>query len=189
MERSPVHYQYKGRYIMTAVKSGLMIIDQHRAHVRILYDRYLERLANKQGNPQKVLFPETFHLSASEQVALRQIWDELSYVGFDLSDLGGGNYVVNAVPSDVFGANFVALIHDLLNETIDGGMSVSSNMRKNVALELALYSAIPEGQVLNNDEMENIVNDLFACSNTNFSPNGKAILCILKQQEIERLMG
>ena len=174
---------------MTAVKSGLMIIDQHRAHVRILYDRYLERLANKQGNPQKVLFPETFHLSASEQVALRQIWDELSYVGFDLSDLGGGNYVVNAVPSDVFGANFVALIHDLLNETIDGGMSVSSNMRKNVALELALYSAIPEGQVLNNDEMENIVNDLFACSNTNFSPNGKAILCILKQQEIERLMG
>lgn len=189
MERSPVHYQYKGRYIMTAVKSGLMIIDQHRAHVRILYDRYMERLANRQGNPQKVLFPETFQLSASEQVILRQIWDELSYVGFDLSDLGGGNFVVNAVPSDVFGANVVVLMHDLLNETIDVGTSVSDGMRRKVALELARHSAIPEGQVLNNDEMENIVNDLFACSNTNFTPNGKAILCILKQQEIERLLG
>ncbi|MBQ6210210.1 MAG: DNA mismatch repair endonuclease MutL [Prevotella sp.] len=189
MERSPVHYQYKGRYIMTAVKSGLMIIDQYRAHVRILYDRYMERLANRQGNPQKVLFPETFQLSASEQVILRQIWDELSYVGFDLSDLGGGNFVVNAVPSDVFGANVVVLMHDLLNETIDVGTSVSDGMRRKVALELARHSAIPEGQVLNNDEMENIVNDLFACSNTNFTPNGKAILCILKQQEIERLLG
>lgn len=189
LERSPVHYQYKGRYIMTAVKSGLMIIDQHRAHVRILYDRYMERLANKQGNPQKVLFPETFQLSASEQVILQQIWDELSYVGFDLSDLGGGNYVINAVPSDVFGANVVALMHDLLNEAIDVGTSVSDGMRRKVALELARHAAIPEGQVLNNNEMENIVNDLFACSNTNTTPSGRTILCILKQQEIERLMG
>ncbi len=188
LERSPVHYQYKGKYIMTAVKSGLMIIDQHRAHVRILYERYIERLANKQGNPQKVLFPETFHLSASEQVALRQIWEELSYIGFDLSDLGGGNYVVNAVPSDVIGANIVALMHDLLDETIDTGGSVREGMSRKIALELARHAAIPVGQVLNNEEMENIVNGLFACSNTNITPNGKTILCILKQQEIERLL-
>ena len=173
---------------MTAVKSGLMIIDQHRAHVRILYERYIERIANKQGNPQKVLFPETFHLSASEQVALRQIWEELSYIGFDLSDLGGGNYVVNAVPSDVIGANIVALMHDLLDETIDTGGSVREGMSRKIALELARHAAIPVGQVLNNEEMENIVNGLFACSNTNITPNGKTILCILKQQEIERLL-
>lgn len=91
-EKSPAHYQYKGCYIMTAVKSGLMIVDQHRAHVRILYDKYLEQMKNREVSSQKVLFPESFHLSATEDVTLNKIEPEMIKLGFEITALGGGSY-------------------------------------------------------------------------------------------------
>lgn len=186
---SPVHYQYKGKYIMTAVKSGLMIIDQHRAHVRMLFEKYLGILNNHQGTSQKVLFPEVFQLSASEQVVLKRVWEELTYLGFEITDMGNGNYAIVAVPSDAIDANVVSLMHDMLNTASENGASVKDEINRVVALTLARNTAIPYGQVLNNDEMDNIVNGLFACSNMNFTPEGRNILCILKQQEIEHLLG
>ena len=186
---SPVHYQYKGKYIMTAVKSGLMIIDQHRAHVRMLFEKYLEILNNHQGTSQKVLFPEVFQLSASEQVVLKRVWEELTYLGFEITDMGNGNYAIVAVPSDAIDTNVVSLMHDMLNTASENGTSVKDEINRVVALTLARNTAIPYGQVLNNDEMDNIVNGLFACSNMNFTPEGRNILCILKQQEIEHLLG
>lgn len=186
---SPVHYQYKGKYIMTAVKSGLMIIDQHRAHVRMLFEKYQGILNNHQGTSQKVLFPEVFQLSASEQVVLKRVWDELIYLGFEITDMGNGNYAIVAVPSDAIDTNVISLMHDMLNMASENGISVKDEINRVVALTLARNTAIPYGQVLNNDEMENIVNGLFACSNMNFTPEGRNILCILKQQEIEHLLG
>ena len=186
---SPVHYQYKGKYIMTAVKSGLMIIDQHRAHVRMLFEKYLGTLNNHQGTSQKVLFPEVFQLSASEQVVLKRVWEELTYLGFEITDMGNGNYAIVAVPSDAIDTNVVSLMHDMLNTASENGTSVKDEINRVVALTLARNTAIPYGQVLNNDEMDNIVNGLFACSNMNFTPEGRNILCILKQQEIEHLLG
>lgn len=186
---SPVHYQYKGKYIMTAVKSGLMIIDQHRAHVRMLFEKYLGTLNNHQGTSQKVLFPEVFQLSASEQVVLKRVWEELTYLGFEITDMGNGNYAIVAVPSDAIDTNVVSLMHDMLNTASENGASVKDEINRVVALTLARNTAIPYGQVLNNDEMDNIVNGLFACSNMNFTPEGRNILCILKQQEIEHLLG
>ena len=186
---SPVHYQYKGKYIMTAVKSGLMIIDQHRAHVRMLFEKYLGILNNHQGTSQKVLFPEVFQLSASEQVVLKRVWEELIYLGFEITDMGNGNYAIVAVPSDAIDTNVVSLMHDMLNTASENGTSVKDEINRVVALTLARNTAIPYGQVLNNDEMDNIVNGLFACSNMNFTPEGRNILCILKQQEIEHLLG
>lgn len=186
---SLVHYQYKGKYIMTAVKSGLMIIDQHRAHVRMLFEKYLGILNNHQGTSQKVLFPEVFQLSASEQVVLKRVWDELTYLGFEITDMGNGNYAIVAVPSDAIDTNVVSLMHDMLNTASENGTSIKDEINRVVALTLARNTAIPYGQVLNNDEMDNIVNGLFACSNMNFTPEGRKILCILKQQEIEHLLG
>ena len=186
---SPVHYQYKGKYIMTAVKSGLMIIDQHRAHVRMLFEKYLGILNKHQGTSQKVLFPEVFQLSASEQVVLKRVWEELTYLGFEITDMGNGNYAIVAVPSDAIDTNVVSLMHDMLNTASENGASVKDEINRVVALTLARNTAIPYGQVLNNDEMDNIVNGLFACSNMNFTPEGRNILCILKQQEIEHLLG
>ena len=187
-DMSPVHYQYKGKYIMTAVKSGLMIIDQHLAHVRILFEKYLGMLNNRQGTSQKVLFPEVIQLSASEQVVLKNVWEELVFLGFEITDMGNGNYAIVSVPSDAVGMNVVSLMHDMLGSAEETGLSVKDEANKLVALSLARNTAIPQGQVLNNDEMDNLVNDLFACSSQNYSPDGKKILGILNQQDIDHLL-
>ena len=186
-QRSPDHYQYKGKYLMTAVKSGLMIIDQYRADVRIRYERYMNQLQNHTASTQKVLFPETVQFSPSEAVTMQQLLPDLSAIGFDLSDLGGNTYAVNGVPAGTEGLDPVALIQQMVaDESINSQLST---VNSRVALRLAQSAAIPYGQVLSNDEMENIINELFSCSNVNYTPDGKAILCILPQGDIEQLLG
>lgn len=188
-EKSPVHYQYKGRYIMTAVKSGLMIIDQHRADIRIRYERYLAQLKARTSGSQRVLFPEVIQFSPSEEVVLEKILPELNAMGFELSDLGHHSYGLNAVPTGMDGIDYVQLVKDMVSDTIGKGIGNLDEIHASLALSMARYAAIPQGQVLSNEEMETIVNELFACSNVNYTPNGKAILCILPQREIEQLLG
>lgn len=188
-EKSPTHYQYKGKYIMTAVKSGLMIIDQHRAHVRVLYELYLQQLKNHVGHAQKVLFPEVAQFSTSEDVMLKHMMPELQAIGFELDDLGGGCYAVNAVPAGLEGINPVRLAQEMVTSAIEKGVNAVDEVNASLALSLARNAAIPHGQVLSNEEMENLVNELFACDNVNYTPDGKNVLCILRQQEIEHLLG
>lgn len=187
-EKSPSHYQYKGKYIMTAVKSGLMIIDQHRAHVRILFERYMEQLHQKTNQAQKVLFPEVLQFPASDEVILKNIMPEMASMGFELDNLGGGSYAVNAIPAGLDGINPLRLVQNIVESAKEEGVSAMEEVQRNIALTLARNAAIPEGQVLSNVEMENLVNDLFACNNVNYTPDGKNVLCILKQQEIEHLL-
>jgi DNA mismatch repair protein MutL len=188
-EKSPTHYQYKGKYIMTAVKSGLMIIDQHRAHVRILYEKYLNLQKNHKGQSQKLLFPEILYLNPSGMVQLEKAMSELESLGFELTDMGRNSYAINGVPAGIDGLDNVTLVNEILADTAEKGTSSKEEMDRTMALSLARRAAIPQGQVLTNEEMENIVNELFACENVNYTPDGKNILCILKQQEIEHLLG
>ena len=187
-DKSPVHYQYKARYIMTAVKSGLMIIDQHRASVRILYERYLAQTADRPMVPQSVLFPEVMQFSPSEQPLLEECLPQLTTMGFELSDLGGGSYAVNAIPSGVEG-DPVSLVRSIVADIADKGRSPLTTHRERLALSLARATAVPYGQILSNDEMDSLTNQLFACSNVNYTPDGRAILCILPQTDIEHLLG
>lgn len=188
-EKSPVHYQYKGKYIMTAVKSGLMIIDQNRAHMRILYDKYLSMIENRSGSSQQMLFPEMIQFSPSECVVLEKISREIETLGFELTPLGGGSYSINGVPSGLEGVDFVRLLKNIVDDAVEGGHSAGEALNRSLALQMARSAAIPYGQVLGNSEMESLVNELFACSNVNYAPNGKPVICIFKQQEIERLFG
>ena len=187
-EKSPSHYQYKGKYLMTAVKSGLMIIDQYRADVRILYDRYMEQMASHTANTQKLLFPEVVQFAPSDAVLLGKLLPELTNLGFDLSDLGGNSFAVNGVPTGIDGIDPVRLLQQLVGDTGTLTSQVAS-LNSQLALSLARHAAIPYGQLLNNEEIENIINQLFSCSNVNYTPDGKAILCILPQTDIEQLMG
>ena len=187
-ERSPAHYQYKGCYIMTAVKSGLMIIDQHRAHVRILYEQYLKQLKEHTAHTQKMLFPEMVNLPTSNEAALQKVLSEMQTMGFELSNMGGGSYAVNGIPAGIEGLNISALVGDMVASTLEDGSSVNEEIDKALALSLARNAAIPHGQVLGNEEMENLVNELFACNNVNYTPTGKTILTILKQLDIEKML-
>lgn len=188
-EKSPAHYQYKGKYVMTAVKSGLMIIDQHRAHVRVLYERYLEQIQQQTSHSQKVLFPEVLQFPVSDEVILEKLLPEMNKMGFELDDLGGGSYAVNAIPTGLDGVNPLHLVQDMVFSAKEKGVKALDEVHQSLALTLARNAAIPQGQVLSNEEMETLVNDLFACSNVNYTPDGKNVLCILKQQEIEHLLG
>lgn len=187
-ERSPAHYQYKGCYIMTAVKSGLMIIDQHRAHIRILYEQYLKQLKEHTAHTQKMLFPEMVNLPTSNEAALQKVLSEMQTMGFELSNIGGGSYAVNGIPAGIEGLNISALVGDMVASTFEDGSSVNEEIDKALALSLARNAAIPHGQVLGNEEMENLVNELFACNNVNYTPTGKTILTILKQLDIEKML-
>ena len=188
-EKSPVHYQYKGRYIMTAVKSGLMIIDQQRADIRIRYERLMERLRQNTAGTQRVLFPEVVQFPPSEQVFMDLCLPELQAMGFDISNLGTGSYAVNGVPAGFDGIDPVSLVRHIVADAADKGVVDPSELNVAMAISLARHAALAPGQVLTNDDMERIINDLFACSNVNYTPDGKAILTILPQRDIEQLLG
>ena len=185
---------------MTAVKSGLMIIDQYRASVRILYERYLNQSADRPMPSQRVLFPEVIQFSPAELVLLTDLLPQFTKIGFELTDLGGGSYAVNAIPADVDG-DPVSLVRTIMAEATEQGASASAAIApdrvpgglaagvvETMALGLARATAVPYGQILSNDEMDNLTNELFACSNVNYTPDGRAILCILPQSDIEQLL-
>lgn len=195
-EKSPLHYQFKGRYIMTAVKSGLMLIDQHRADIRILYERYLAQLNTHTSTTQKLLFPDVIQFSPSDTVVMSRILPHLITMGFDLSDLGGGSYAVNGVPADAEGIDPIALLRQMVADAVDSDGAdtsalspafPSSPLHHILALSLASSAAIPYGQVLSNDEMEALVNQLFTCTDVNHTPDGRLILSILSQDMIDKL--
>ena len=110
-------------------------------------------------------------------------------MGFELCSLGGGSYSINAVPAGLDGVKPSMLITDMLVSAREKTSDALDEINSSLALSLARNAAIPTGQVLNNEEMESIFNSLFACANPNYTPDGKNILCILKQQEIEHLLG
>ena len=186
-EKSPSHYQYKGSYIMTAVKSGLMIIDQHRAHIRILYEEYLRQLSSHKAHSQKVLFPEVVQLTVSDKLIIDRILPEMAEMGFQLDSLGGDSYAVNGVPAGIEGLNAVSLIQDMVASAVESGASVKEDINRTLALSLARNAAIPQGQVLTNSEMDNLVNELFTCENVNYTPSGEPIIAVMKQHDIEHL--
>lgn len=188
-EKSPTHYQYKGRYIMTSVKSGLMIIDQYRAHTRILYEGYIEQMQKRRPSSQKPLFPDTIHFSASDKVVVEAVIPELQNIGFELTPNEEGDYTITAVPSGLDGLDYVALVQDLVASAREKTTSAIDDINHSIALELARNAAVTYGQVLTNAEMENIVNSLFACSNFSYTPDGKKILTMLRQTDLEQLFG
>ncbi len=186
-DKSPTHYQYKGSYIMTSMKSGLMLIDQHRAHVRVLYERYLMMLANRKSVTQKMLFPETVTFAPAECPLLPIVLPELQALGFDIEVTGGDTWVVNGTPAGLEGLNIPNLIQQMVVNVDSQDVTLKEKVDQSLALTMAGQAAIPQGQVLNNEEMETLVNDLFACENVNYTPDGKVVVAILSQKDIEQM--
>ena len=187
MESASQHYQYKGRFILTSIKSGLMIIDQQRAHIRILYDRYLSQIASRKGASQGMLFPDIVQFSSSEIPVFQSIVEDLSYLGFELTDLGGGSYAINGVPAGIEGLRPTELVQNMVHTAIEKGCKVKEEVQSMLALSLAKASAIVQGQVLSNEEMNNLVDGLLTSTSPNYTPDGKTALVVMKEEDIERL--
>ena len=185
---SAEHYQYKQRYILTSVKSGLMMIDQHRAHVRILFDKYLEQVRNRKGVSQRTLFPELIELNAEETSALRDIMEDLEALGFELADEGNYSYSIMGVPAELNNVQFAHLIHACIDESTNTGNDVKEKIYERLALTMARFAAITAGKTLSDEEMLLLVSQLFACSTPNYTPDGKLIISVISDEEIESKM-
>ena len=186
VEKGALHFQLKGRFILTSVKSGLMLIDQHRAHVRVLFDKYMEQIRTRKGVSQGVLFPEVVELTPAETVVLDALSDDLAAVGFDLSPLGGGSYAVNRVPAGIEGLSPVDLIRNMVHTAQEKGADVREEVQSILALTLARSAAIVYGQALSEEEMANLVDSLFACQTPGYTPDGRTVLITVKEEEIEK---
>ena len=184
----PEYYQYKQKYIFTSVKSGLMIIDQHRAHVRILFDKYLENIIQKRGLSQRVLFPEMIELSASEAAILPLIKEDMESLGFELSNLGSQTYAIQGVPAEIDNPDVVKLIKSMLENITETGVDVKSEIREKLALSFAKSVAINYGKLLTVEEITDIVNKLFACPTPNYSPDGKKIITVIEDDEMAKML-
>lgn len=180
------YLQMKGRYILTSVKSGLMMIDQHRAHQRVLFDRYLQQIEQQKGVSQRMLFPEMVEFSSSHAAILAQLETDLAWLGFDLSHMGGGSYAVNAIPAGIEGLNISNTLHQMVDTALHSGLDVKSELHQTIAQTLAQQAAIPYGQQLSGNEMEQLVDELFASPMPNFTPDGKPTLSLFASDEIEK---
>lgn len=187
MEKSTEHYQFQGKYILTSVKSGLMVIDQHRAHVRILYNRYREQMQGQSVPSQGLLFPELIQMSTSDAVLLGELEDDFRTLGFDVTSLGGGTFSLQGVPSGIDGLNPVKLVTEMVAAVKESSRTVHEDLQHRMALTLARNAAIPAGQVLTSQEMSALLDDLFATSTPNYTPDGKTVLAILPTDNITKL--
>ncbi|RGS97489.1 DNA mismatch repair endonuclease MutL [Parabacteroides merdae] len=179
-------YQYKGKYIITSLKSGLALIDQHRAHVRILFDQYITNIRQQRGASQQVLFPEIVEFTASEATVLPTLLEDMRFIGFDLTNLGNNSYAINGLPAGVENLDPVSLIRNMVDRVIDTGCEVHEEICDSLALSLAKAAAIRPGKILSGEEMDNLLASLFSCQESNLTPDGKTIISKLTDEELEK---
>ena len=179
-------FQLKNKYILVPVKSGLMLIDQKRAHERIMFETFIKSIKTNFGVAQQNLFPQTIKLSLNDHTLLMEIIDDICRLGFDIRDIGNNSVVINGCPADSGNSDPREMIEVLLEEYKIRQMDVKMDTKVKIAGSLAKASAINYGKTLINEEMREIVDKLFACDTPNFSPDGKPIISILQIEELEK---
>ncbi len=179
-------FHFKNKYILTPVKSGLMIIDQKKAHERILFEKFMLSLQSDAAVSQKSLFPKTIELDAKDHHLLLSIRDEMAALGFDIDDFGGHAIVVNGMPAEASNQEPEQIIDKFLNEYLSGETDSKQLAKESIARALAKASAISSNQPLTQEEMRELIDMLFACEQPNYSPFGKKIVTIIKTEEIEK---
>lgn len=180
-------YQYAGRYILLPAHEGLLFIDQHRAHLCVLYEQLRQMLSERRGASQQLLFPEVVELSPDDMQLMMQAEEELRYVGFDIDQFSRSAYSINGLPAVLGEENAVRALQNILTLIREEGVSAKDKWRDDIALSLADDAAIPAGKKLSDAEMRDLIQRLFALDRYGKTPSGKTVMNILRSQEIERL--
>ena len=181
--------QFKGRYIVTPSKNGLLLVDQHRAHVKVLYEQYMQQRSTNNAMPsQQILFPELIHLSPTQVALFNEVLPTLTQLGFDFSDMGSGSYSICGIPAAIEGVDIPTLIEQILVDVETSQSNVADYIFSQVAQSLAQAAAIPIGQVLTTVEMEQLIGDLFALATPNYTPDGKPVFTLFTVDEIVKRM-
>ena len=180
-------FQYKGRYIILPCTHGLMAVNQHRAHVRVLFDQNMQCINSGNRPSQKELFPIVVQFEKDDCIVLEDLMDDISSLGFDLSNLGGGSYSVNGIPEGLEGIDISALLHDMIVSAKEKTNDIRRDAQEALALTMAENAAIVYGQVLSVVEMERLLQDLFATKAPARTPDGKLIYTIIEDKTLNDL--
>ena len=179
-------WQYGGKYIFAATEQGVAIINQHRAHACVLYDLYMSQLSDAKGATQKLLFPDVLELTTEDMVLIEPMIDELQHIGFDLEQLGKTAYSIYGQPAQLGQQSGVTALRHILDAVRDTGANVQEEWRKQIAMALANDTAIPYGKTLSEEEMRDLVEKLFALQSYLYTPDGKRVMTILTDDELQK---
>ncbi len=179
-------FQIKNKFLVCPVKSGLMLIDQKRAHERVLYERYMECLSNERTASQSDMFPVNMELNPADYFILKEIEDSLEILGFRFRHSGKSTITITGRPSESISSDPVGMMEILLEDYKNSMTDPSAGAREKVAASMAAASAIQYGKILSQDEMEVLFDSLFACSAPNYSPRGKPVISILTIEDIDK---
>lgn len=179
-------FQLKHKYILTSVKSGLMMIDQKRAHERIVFEGFMRSLQNGASLSQKSLFPEELNFGPAETEMVRELIPDLMVLGLELSEQENGTFLAQSTPAGLENSSAAQLLDGILNDFRDGEVDAERQICEQIAGSMAKRAAIPYGKVLGPQEMSELFDQLFACQVPNFSPSGKLIISILDNEELDK---
>ena len=186
-EEKPLHpYQFADRYILVQSEQGLMIVDQHRAHIRVLYERFMADAHGHSAPSQGLLFPEMFQLSAADAAVFSELTPRFAELGFDLSDMGRGAIAVQGVPSGMEGQDYERLITDMLADLRVNPTQEQERQLESMALAMARKAAIPAGRHLSEPEMQELLRSLKACKMPSRTPDAKPTYVIKSDQAIQK---
>ena len=171
-------FQLHNSYIITQVKSGMMIIDQQAAHERILFEKFLSNMERHHAASQQFLFPQTLELSPVDYAILMEIEEEVRALGFSYNIFSNNAIVINGVPADVSSGNEKALFESLIEQFKRNKSELKINNKENLARALAKRTCIKQGTKLGSTEMNALIDQLFACKNPSYTPSGAVTLVI-----------
>lgn len=184
-QQSDAYMQVLGRYVLTPHASGVLMVDMHRAHIRVLYDTYKRQMAERRGITQGLLFPEKVECSIAEAEVLETLLPDLMSIGFDITHLGGGTYVIQGCPADTEGLNPEEMLRGLVAEAAQAPTNVADDLRHTIALTMAQRAAMPVGQLLAKEEMQHLLQSLFATDTPGLTPDGKPTFAVLSEADVK----
>ena len=177
-------FQLHNRYIISQVKSGMMIIDQQAAHERILFEKYMTTLKSKTGASQQTLFPQAISLNPSDFSLVMELEEEIAALGFLIEPFGKSDILIKGMPVDLTSGNEKEIFEGLLDQ-FKKNVELSMPKSENLARSLAKRTSLKLGSVLKEEEMETLIDQLFACENANYAPNGRKTFHIVELNSIE----
>ncbi len=178
--------QLHKKYILVSVKSGLMIIDQQKAHERILYENFFQMKEKQSVCSQQLLFPQHIELTAGNYEMILNYQQELKEMGFEISDFGKNTIIIHAAASDISSEEIIAVFEEIVENLSHYSGKAEMEKNKKLALSMAKSLSIKAGKALKQDEMNILINQLFACKQSEISPEGKKILEIVPIEELHK---
>ena len=164
-----------------------MIVDQHKAHQRILYDRYCSQIASHKGISQGLLFPQTIELPLSEATLLDREAETLKSIGFEFEKISSGNYQLTGVPSGTEGTQPAEMLRDVIADIHQGSENAPSTIASRIASSMARKVAMPVGVELTNSDMATLMEQLMASTIPNYTPDGEQVFVIINTAVLELL--